>query len=71
MRGRRSPWADEKGRGPAEREQEAQDRMELPQIGIRADRETIRRFRRLCRDDRRSYGEMLRILLDRFDQDPS
>ena len=34
------------------------------QISIKAPLEVIARFRRLCRDDRRTYADMLAILMD-------
>jgi hypothetical protein len=36
------------------------------QISIKAPVEVIERFRRLCKDDRRTYGDMLAILMDAF-----
>lgn len=38
------------------------------QISIKAPLDVIERFRRLCHDDRRTYADMLGILMDRFDQ---
>lgn len=37
------------------------------QITIRASLDEIERFRRVCKDDRRTYGDMLRILLDLYE----
>lgn len=37
------------------------------QISIKAPLETLGRFRKLCREDRRTYGDMLRILMDHFE----
>ncbi len=60
---RRSPWAgaetrpSESGASPAG----------MLQINIRTDAEVIERFRRLCHEDRRVYGDMLRILLDAYE----
>ena len=34
------------------------------QISIKAPLETLRRFRRLCREDRRTYADMLAILMN-------
>ncbi|WP_145953483.1 hypothetical protein [Oceaniglobus indicus] len=34
------------------------------QISIKAPLDTIERFKRLCRDDRRTYADMLRLLMD-------
>ena len=39
------------------------------QISIKAPLETLARFKKLCRDDRRTYADMLRILMDAFAQD--
>ena len=36
------------------------------QISIKAPIEVIERFRVLCRDDRRTYADMLTILMDAF-----
>ena len=38
------------------------------QISIKAPLETLVRFRRLCRDDRRTYADMLEILMEAFEQ---
>lgn len=38
------------------------------QMNIRADEATLRRFKRLCKDDRRTYGDMLRILMDAYEK---
>ena len=37
------------------------------QISIKAPLGTIERFRALCRDDRRTYADMLGMLMDRFE----
>ncbi|WP_267931761.1 hypothetical protein [Cereibacter sphaeroides] len=37
-------------------------------MNIRADEATLRRFKRLCKDDRRTYGDMLRILMDAYEK---
>ena len=37
------------------------------QISIKAPVEVIDRFRTLCKDDRRTYADMLGILMDRFE----
>jgi hypothetical protein len=37
------------------------------QVSIKAPAEVIERFRTLCRDDRRTYADMLEILMDRFE----
>lgn len=38
------------------------------QISIKAPLTTIGRFKKLCRDDRRTYADMLRILMDEFER---
>ncbi len=38
------------------------------QVSIKAPLDTIARFRRLCKDDRRTYADMLRILMDEFER---
>ena len=38
-----------------------------PQINIRGDAEVIARFRALCRAERRTYADMLAVLLDAYD----
>lgn len=40
------------------------------QISIKAPLEVIERFRTLCRDDRRTYADMLTILMDAFSRPP-
>jgi hypothetical protein len=45
---------------------------EAPQEGhftIRAPLETIERFRRICKEDRRKYADMLHILMDLYERD--
>ena len=37
------------------------------QISIKAPLDVIERFRTLCRDDRRTYADMLSILMDAFE----
>lgn len=37
------------------------------QISIKAPLDTLDRFRQMCADDRRTYGAMLEILMDRFE----
>jgi hypothetical protein len=36
------------------------------QISIKAPLDVIERFRRLCKDDRRTYADMLSILMDAY-----
>lgn len=38
------------------------------QISIKAPLEVIERFRKLCKDDRRTYADMLSILMDEYDR---
>lgn len=38
------------------------------QLNIRADLAVLERFKALCRDDRRTYGAMLEILMDGLEQ---
>lgn len=37
------------------------------QISIKGPLSTIQRFKALCKDDRRTYADMLSILMDRFE----
>lgn len=38
------------------------------QFTIRAPQDTIERFRKMCKDDRRTYADMLEILMDCFEE---
>lgn len=38
------------------------------QVSIKAPVETIARFRQMCREDRRTYADMLGILMDHFEE---
>ena len=38
------------------------------QISIKGPLSTIRRFKALCKEDRRTYADMLNILMDYFDE---
>ena len=38
------------------------------QISIKAPLEVIERFRKLCKDDRRTYADMLSILMDAYER---
>jgi len=40
------------------------------QISIKGSLATIRRFKALCKSDRRTYVDMLEILMDSFDKKP-
>lgn len=37
------------------------------QISIKAPLDVLDRFKRICKDDRRTYADMLGILMDRFE----
>lgn len=37
------------------------------QISIKAPLDVLDRFKRICKDDRRTYADMLRILMDRYE----
>lgn len=37
------------------------------QISIKASLDILDRFKRLCKDDRRTYADMLGILMDRYE----
>ena len=37
------------------------------QISVKAPLDVIERFKRICRDDRRTYADMLGILMDRYE----
>ncbi len=39
------------------------------QISIKAPLDVIDRFKRICKDDRRTYADMLGILMDRFESE--
>ena len=39
------------------------------QISVKAPTRTIDRFKKMCKDDRRTYADMLRILMDAFEKD--
>ena len=38
------------------------------QISIKGPLSTIKRFQALCKEDRRTYADMLKILMDKFEQ---
>tara|TARA_Y100001951_G_scaffold98413_1_gene99192 strand:+ start:1730 stop:1984 length:255 start_codon:yes stop_codon:yes gene_type:complete len=38
------------------------------QISIKAPIDSLARFKQLCKDDRRTYADMLRILMDRYEE---
>jgi hypothetical protein len=38
------------------------------QISIKGPLTTIKRFQALCKEDRRTYADMLKILMDKFEQ---
>lgn len=37
------------------------------QISIKAPLDVLDRFKRICKDDRRTYADMLNILMDRYE----
>jgi|TARA_R100000935_G_scaffold18953_1_gene36551 hypothetical protein len=37
------------------------------QISIKAPLDVLDRFKRICKDDRRTYADMLGILMDRYE----
>lgn len=37
------------------------------QISIKAPLDVLNRFKRICKDDRRTYADMLGILMDRYE----
>lgn len=37
------------------------------QISIKATVDVVERFKRICKDDRRTYADMLSILMDRYE----
>lgn len=39
------------------------------QISIKAPTDVIEQFRRLCKEDRRTYADMLSILMTKYEQD--
>ncbi len=41
------------------------------QLNLKGPRSVLDRFRKMCRDDRRAYYDMLEILMDRFEGKPS
>ena len=38
------------------------------QVSIKAPRDVIERFRKLCKDDRRTYADMLSIVMDAYER---
>ena len=61
----------EEGRADAPSERwPSREALRDGQISIKAPLETIARFRRLCRDDRRTYADMLRILMEAYERKP-
>ena len=51
---------------PASRSWPSREQPSHGSFTIRAPKETIDEFRALCKDDRRTYADMLRILMDAF-----
>ncbi len=61
----------EEGRGDAPVERwPSREAPRDGQISIKAPLDTLARFRRLCRDDRRTYADMLTILMDAYEREP-
>lgn len=52
---------------PDPRRWPSREPMQDGQISIKAPLATIDRFRMLCRDDRRTYADMLGILMDAYE----
>ena len=74
---KRAPALAEKPQEPRKRAKapdpipESWPSREAPQEGqftIRAPLDTIARFRKLCKDDRRTYADMLDILMNEFEK---
>ena len=47
---------------------ESREAPQESQFNIRAPKDLINRFKRVCKDDRRTYAGMLEILLDKFEE---
>lgn len=54
--------------GPLAERWPSREPVQDGQISIKAPLEVIERFRKLCKDDRRTYADMLSILMDDYDQ---
>lgn len=52
---------------PATSKRHKATRNDVAQISMRGDPEVVDRFRQLCRADRRTYLEMLSILMDHYE----
>lgn len=79
-----APKPRKRAKAPAEKPQEPRKRNKAPepapppwpsretpqegQFTIRAPLDTITRFRKLCKDDRRTYADMLGILMNEFEK---
>jgi hypothetical protein len=70
------PSPAEPSHAPVSTPAESSDRDRWPsrepvaegQISIKGPLSTIRRFKALCKDDRRTYADMLDILMTRFEE---
>ncbi len=63
-RGRRSPWSTPERHEGVPEAPHRRAPVEIGQLTVRGDAEVLERFRRHCRDDRRTNVDMLRMLLD-------
>ena len=70
---RKSPEVAQEPRQPAAEPQTnpwpSREPMVDGQISVKAPTRTIDRFKKMCKDDRRTYADMLRILMDDFEKD--
>ncbi|WP_376878337.1 hypothetical protein [Albirhodobacter sp. R86504] len=62
----RDPFPAERG-GPNIERWPSREPIRDGQISIKAPLDVIDRFKRICKDDRRTYADMLNILMDRYD----
>ena len=60
------PESIEPSRAPAER-WPSREPIKDGQISIKAPLDVIERFKRICKEDRRTYADMLGILMDKYD----
>lgn len=61
------PPASEADRSPESQRWLSREPVRDGQISIKAPLDVIERFRILCRDDRRTYADMLGILMDGYE----
>ena len=63
----RPEFADSFRRAPDEEGWPSREPYEpMEQLNFRVTRDQARRFKRMCKDDRRTHGDMLTILMDHF-----